>query len=157
MNADKHLGGKTTISRIVLITTCLLIVGCYRTALERDFFSQPAADRVERLRHYSLDDQYELFRSGMDIEPPMMDLAIPIAERGAGAVPFLLGQLNASGDDRTVVDILLVFEDMATSRSYDVTSDAALMARIESKVSALKFQAWKDLGLAELARIKKSR
>ncbi len=86
-----------------------------------------------------------------------MDLANPIAERGATAVPFLLGQLNSKPDDITLRDILLIFETMANSKSYDVKSDAALMTTLASRVSGMKDQGWQDTCLKKLQRIKDSR
>jgi hypothetical protein len=70
--------------RILLAFACFLALGCESHDTEKNFFKQPLANRVERLRQYSLVDQYKIFRYGNDMrEPPFMDLAIPIAERGA--------------------------------------------------------------------------
>jgi hypothetical protein len=60
----------------------------------------------------------EIFRYGNDQkEPPAMELAGPIAERGGEAVPFLLNKLNVDKGDIAVRDILLIFETMETSGS----------------------------------------
>src|SRR6266446_3549865 len=80
---------KTMSIRVVLAFAWLLVVGCEDRDLEQKFFSQPAATRLERMRQYSLADQYKIFRYGNDKrEPPAMSLADAIAERGAAAVPF---------------------------------------------------------------------
>lgn len=132
----------------------LLSVACEDRDLEENFFRQPLADRVERLRSYPLADQYKIFRYGNDRkEPPLMDLADPIAEKGAKAVPFLLDQLNSESHDIAVRDILLIFETMATSKSYDVKSDSVLMNALSSKVSAMKDKEWKDICSKMLQRI----
>ncbi len=86
-----------------------------------------------------------------------MDLANPIAERGATAVPFLLDQLNSKPDDITLRDILLIFERMANSKSYDVKSDAALMTTLASRVSGMKDHGWQETCLKSLRYIKDSR
>ena len=144
--------------KIVLAFACLLALGCENHDLEENFFKQPLANRVERLRQYPLADQYKIFRYGNDRkEPPFMDLANPIAERGATAVPFLLDQLNSKSDDITLRDILLIFETMASSKSYDVKSDLALMTTLTSRVSGMKDQGWQDTCLKKLQRIKDSR
>ena len=142
--------------RIVLAFACLLVLGCESHDLEENFFKQPLANRVERLRQYPLADQYKIFRYGNHFEPPLMDLADPIAERGATAVPFLLDQLNSKPDDIAVRDILLIFETMASSKSYDVKSDAALMTTLASRVSGMKDQGWQDICLKMLQWIKDS-
>lgn len=106
---------------ITLALACLVALGCRGQNVEKAFFDKPAGDRVERLRQYSLGDQYKIFRYGNDrIEPPAMGLAIPIAERGASAVPFLIDQLKAGSDDVAVRDILLIFEMLEASGSYNV-------------------------------------
>lgn len=141
----------------VLACLVLVLLGCENRDLEKNFFKQPLANRVERLRQYPLADQYKIFRYGNDkIEPPLMDLANPIAEKGATAVPFLLDQLNSKSDDITVRDILLIFETMATSKSYNVKSDAALMSVLTERVSTMKDEGWKDNCLKMLDRIRAS-
>jgi hypothetical protein len=90
--------------RVVLVLV-LFLLGCKNHDLEKNFFKQPLGNRVERLRSYPLADQYKIFRYGNDRkEPPFMDLADPIAERGATAVPFLLNQLKSESADIAVRD-----------------------------------------------------
>lgn len=149
---------KPTSIRVVLAFACLLVVGCEDRDLEQKFFNQLAATRLERMRQYPLADQYKTFRYGNDKrEPPAMSLADPIAERGATAVPFLLDQLNSHPDDDIALrDILLIFETMATSKSYDVRSDASLMTTLTSRVSGMKGTLWQDNCIKMLQRIKDS-
>ena len=115
------------ISRSFLLAlTCLIAIGCKGQDLEKNFFHEPAGDRVERLRRYSLDDQYRSFRHGMDrLEPPAMGLRGPIAKRGAAAVPFLANKLNVDTGDISVRDIELIFAMMEVTGSYHVKADAA--------------------------------
>ncbi len=149
---------KTMSIRVVLAFAWLLVVGCEDRDLEQKFFSQPAATRLERMRQYSLADQYKIFRYGNDKrEPPAMSLADPIAERGATAVPFLLDQIHSHPGDITLRDILLIFETMATSKSYDVRSDAGLMAELTSRVSGMKDALWQDNCKKMLQRITDSK
>jgi hypothetical protein len=149
---------KTITIRTVVALACLVGLGCVSHELEENFFKQPLASRVERLRQYGLADQYKIFRYGNDVkEPPLMDLANPIAERGAAAVPFLADKLNADSDDVAVRDILTIFERMAVSGSYNVKSDAALMGVLTSKVAGIKDKGWQDTCLKKLQRIRNSR
>lgn len=85
-----------------------------------------------------------------------MDLANPIAERGSAAVPFLLDRLKSRPDDIAVRDILLIFETMATSKSYEVKSDVALMATLTSSVSGMKNHEWQNVCLKMLQRIREA-
>jgi hypothetical protein len=148
-------------SRNGMATACVIcwcatiLVGCANRRLETEFFfKNPPATRVDRLRQYSLEDQYRLFRYGNDkFEPPLTGLAIPIAERGQAVVPFLLGKIDPEADDVTVRDVLLVFERMAATKSYDVKSDAAVMETLHSRVLAMKDAGWRVVCANMLRRI----
>jgi len=153
-----HRMSKAMSIPLTLVLGCFMALGCRDHHLEKSFFDKPAADRVERLRQYSLADQYKIFRYGNDRkEPPAMELANPIAERGASAVPFLMEQLNASAEDIAVRDILLIFETMEASGSYNVKADAPLMGVLASKVSGMKDKDWQAICLKMLQGIKESK
>ena len=141
--------------RLTIILGGLITLGCGQPPLEQSFFNKPAAGRVERLRQYSLEDQYKIFRYGNDrIEPPAMELADPIAERGSSAVPFLRARLDSAVDDQAIRDIVLIFQTMARSRTYEVRSDASLMAELTSKVAQVKNKEWQEICMTMLQRIK---
>jgi len=148
----------TALRPITLALTCFIMLGCRDHRLEKGFFDKPPGDRVGRLRQYSLADQYKIFRYGNDVkEPPAMELAGPIAERGTAAVPFLTDQLNASADDIAIRDILLIFERMEASGSYDVKADPALLGVLTSRVSGMKDKEWQAICNKKLRGIKDSR
>jgi hypothetical protein len=131
--------------------------GCSAESIEQSFFDKPPQSRVERLRNYSLEDQYRIFRYGNDrIEPPVMELAKPIAERGKTAIPFLHAQLRGATDDQTIRDILLIFETMTRLRTYDLQSNRPLMNDVRSKVSYLKDRPWGETCRKMLRRIETS-
>lgn len=143
--------------RVLLAFVSVLGVGCESHDLEKNFFKEPLGTRLERLRQYDLRDQYKIFRYGNDvIEPPLFDLANPIAEKGATAVPFLLRQLHSS-DDVATRDILLIFQKMAYAKSYDVKSDSTVMNALTSRVSRVKEKGLKATCLEGLKNIQDSR
>lgn len=143
--------------RITVIAGYLIAFGCGRQSFEQSFFEKPASSRLERLREYSLADQYKIFRYGNDkIEPPIMELADPIAERGPSAIPFLRAQLDLAADDQTIRDILLIFETMGRSRTYNVRSDGTLVAELTSKIAQMKDAEWQAICMKMLQRIKDS-
>lgn len=114
-------------------------LGCQSHVFEKRFFREDLASRVERARKLPLEQQYKLFRYGNDvIHPPLMDMAIPIAERGKAAVPFLLEQLHTDDDDLAAEDILLVFYRMAALGTYPVKSDPTVMDALQARVSNLE-------------------
>jgi len=140
---------------VMSLVCCIVFAGCTNHRLEREFFfKNPAATRADRLRQYSLEDQYRLFRYGNDrFEPPLTGLAKPIAERGRSAIPFLLEKLNPQADDITVRDVLSLFETMGSIKSYDVKSDALVVDTLRSRVSTMKDAGWKMVCSNMLGRI----
>jgi hypothetical protein len=143
-------------SRMLCAFAYLIVGGCQSQRLEENFFNKERGTRLERLRQYSLEDQYRIFRYGSDvIEPPVLELADPIAERGAEAVPFLRSKLSARTDDLTVRDILSIFESMQASKSFNVKSETSLMKMLTSKVLHIENREWKIVCLEILERIKK--
>lgn len=145
--------------RSVVLLLPLLLSACATQNVASDevakFLKQPVASRVERVRQYPLEEQYEIFRYGNDvIHPPDMELANPIAERGASAIPFLLNKLTQDVDDVTVRDIMLIFLAMGWTRSYDVKSDNVVMIALSASVDRIQGQPWHDTCVDTLRRIK---
>lgn len=140
-----------------LAIACGLLLGCDSHQMERDFFKKPLGTRIERLRQYPLADQYKVFRYGNDvIEPPLIDLAGPIADKGGEAIPFLMEQLKTTKEDLAVRDLVLIFETMSKSKTYDVRDDKTLMRNLASKISEMKDKGWQDSALRMLRRIQNS-
>jgi len=132
------------------------VCGCGNYRFERHVvFGGPPATRIDRVRQYSLEDQYRIFRYGNDVvEPPLFGLAEPIAERGATAIPFLQKQLNAEPDDTTVRDLLLIFQEMTSLKSYDVKGDSVLMSTLDTRAAAIKNKEWRSVCSRMLGSIK---
>ena len=119
---------------------CLFLLACNHHKLERDFFSNhPLDTRIERIRQYSLPDQYRIYRYAHDkIEPPLLDMADPIAEKGANAIPFLKEQLKIDKDDLAVRDIVYVLEKMRRLKTFDARTDPALIQLLKSRIFSMK-------------------
>ena len=143
------------VRRLCIVCTMAVVSACHSNALEREFFNQPLGDRIERLRQLPLEEQYEIFRYGNDvIHPPLMDLADPIAERGATAVPFLIRQLKIEQDDLATRDILLIFNRMARLKAYDVRADKVLMETLSANVAKMRDDGWRHIAQRSLDEIK---
>jgi hypothetical protein len=73
------------------------------------------------------------------------------AEISSGAaVPFLANKLNVDTDDIAVRDIVLIFDMMEVTGSYNVKADASLTTVLTSKVAGMKNKAWQDMCLKVL-------
>jgi len=133
-------------ARLVLLLLYTPLIGCTGHGMEKAFFQQPLQTRVERLRQYSLEDQYRIFRYGNDVvHPPLTNLAVPIAERGSGAIPFLKSRLETEHDDFSIRDILRIIEEMKWSKSYDVKGDEALIRILKSMVDGMRDKEWQSI------------
>ena len=133
----------------------VLLISCNNkdNQFEKKFFSLPPAERSAVMRSASLEDQYKIFRYGMDKrEPPVLSLAEPIAAKGSSAIPFLTEQLRSSTDDATVRDVLWILQRMASSRTYDVKRDTNLTGLLEKKISTIKSAWWRDRCKSNLER-----
>jgi hypothetical protein len=115
---------------VALSIFCFLIAiqGCFfqsaDTPFARDFFyATPKShshydDMAERMEHYSLEKQYEIYLFGMQvIHPPVFEFADPIAKRGQEAVPFLIAKLTSADNDIEVTDILYIIVEMTFLKS----------------------------------------
>jgi hypothetical protein len=120
---------------------CAFLLGSCNSdgKLEKDFFHKyRRVERVEKMRQYSLEDQYKIFRYGMDkVEAAEWTLADPIAEKGIAVMPFLTAKLN-SADDLTVRDILIILWQMSYLKAYEVRQDTTLIHFLEDRVPRIK-------------------
>lgn len=123
----------------LLAFAVLLLITC-SDQLEKDFFSRYSPPtRVARLRQYSLEDQYKIFRYGIDkVQPQAWTLADPIAEKGISVMPFLTAKLNSAPDDVTVHDILIILWRMNHLNAFEVRQDTTLMHFLEDRVPKIK-------------------
>jgi hypothetical protein len=136
-----------------LTMSCVAGVGYADQAMERGFFDQPPETRLERLKQYSLEDQYKIFRYGNDVvHPPTTNLAIPIAERGIAAMPFLKAKLQQENDDTSLRDILRILDEMVWRKAYDVKSDDGLIRYLTARIGAMKHRDWQPI-LERMLRI----
>jgi hypothetical protein len=142
---------------LLMCFVCVLSAGCEDYSMERRFIRDtPPANRLVKLRGYSLEDQYRIFRYGNDkVEPPLTVLAVPIAERGSSAVPFLLGKLERQPDILTVRDLLLIFQTMKNLGKYDISSNQNIMQALRKSIDGLKDKEWRNICGEMLARLSK--
>jgi hypothetical protein len=140
----------------LFVLSFILIAAANDHKLERDFFfRQPRETRLERMRRYSVEDQYKIYRFGHDkIEPPALFLAEPIAERGVAVIPFLVEQLKIDKEDLAVRDILYLLQRMQWMKTFDARKDPSLMKMLDDRVSAIKSKYLQNSSQDTLRRIK---
>jgi len=122
----------------------LLSSACTPSSVGADFYRNYSEEDA-RIKKYSLEDQYQIYRYGSDvIEPPDVGLGAVIAQKGQQVVPFLLTKLDekTDSDDLRTRDILMIFEFMQQSNYYDVRSDKNVMDHLERAVNTLDHSPW---------------
>jgi len=146
--------------RIVLLSllVCLVLCGCPRqpkeTQLVREFFSLSSDEQERQFRHYTLEQQYELYIFGMEVvHPPAMYLARAFAERGPAVVPFLLEKLKRTQDDSVVFDIFIVFAELKMLKHFDPARHPEVLIALEDRAASIKGP-WKEPVLKVLSEIK---
>jgi hypothetical protein len=91
----------------------------------------------ERWRSYDLETQYRIYICANQGVLPHRGGEALIAAGGAPMAHFLAAKLDATNYDLTIEDIVIVFAVMQTNRTYDATTDPALMALLQRKVASL--------------------
>lgn len=119
------------------------------------FYKLPLRQRIETFPTYGFDDQYAIYLYGNQArEPPAIYLAKPFAAQGEKVVASLSLRLEKTTNDSTIRDLVLVFSEMNSQHSYNVSDDATLMQLLRSAVSRMKNPGWKEISAKELASIK---
>lgn len=130
----------------LLMLIAAIASACSVGAMEKEFFKGDPQTRVERLRGYSLDEQWRIFVYGNQVvHPPIRELAIPIAERGKEALRFILRELEDSRGDLNFRDSMVVFEKMQKKGYYDVCADDSAMERIRKNEEKIEYRGWREL------------
>ena len=118
------------------------------------FFEKPTTVQMAEFDSLPLDDQYAVYICGNQAyEPPQIGLRTPFAKEGARVVGLLKAKLANADGDLTIRDILGVFEEMSSRKTYDVAGDKDLMRVISAAVGRVKDRDWKmvcDQSLAEI-------
>ena len=97
-----------------------------------DRFSQT----IQQFESFDLETRYRIYICGSQ-GYPRRDLADLFAEGGAEAAHFLADKLGETTYRPTIYDIVVVFALMQSMRTFDATSDPAIMTLVERKVSIL--------------------
>jgi hypothetical protein len=91
----------------------------------------------ERWRSYDLETQYRIYLCANQGVLPHRGGEALVADGGAPMAHFLATKLDATNYDLTIENIVVVFAVMQTNRTYDATTDPALMSLLERKVASL--------------------
>jgi hypothetical protein len=98
---------------VILSLFCSLHLSCFMSTECRDFFEMPREQQEARFRNYSLEQQVDIYMCGMDMEPPTIEFAGEIADRGQSASPYLLQRLKTERSESGQEKIIYIFRWMA--------------------------------------------
>jgi hypothetical protein len=97
-----------------LIVSSWLLHSCDRRSPECDaFLALSPNERQVESRKQPTDKQIDMYLCAMRGEPPDLDLAYVIADRGEAAIPLLMDKLKITKDEMDQEDLIRVFEVMS--------------------------------------------
>jgi len=124
-------------------------------------------EKAERLKKYSLEEQYDLYLYFMRVEhpPPASDLKDSITEPGPAVAPFLKKKLEDAKEyekdiengfieeDIEVGLIIELFHTMAWMERYDFSKDPELVKLIKRKANGMPDSPYKEFVLRFVSEI----
>lgn len=151
----------------ILSVLLLLMQGCVDLFYPPPFRECPTLSRTYFAEHgrqeqtaaflaYDQEMQYKIFICGMQYEhAPILELLDAYAAGGETAARFLKVKLAEAESDRTVVNILQVYDEMHRMGTYDCLADEQLMQIIESKLENMRNPGWRRFAEKILRRIQR--
>ena len=130
------------LSRTAATLVCMVVAascGRYDPALGdcNAVRSQYPSFPAERWRTYDFETQYRVYMCANQGVHPHRGGETLLAAGGAPMARFLAIKLEATDYDLTIENIITVFAVMQSMRTFDATTDPALMNLLERKVSSL--------------------
>jgi len=109
---------------IFFISSCVSIIpfGIEETKYP-DYFDLPLNKMEGEYRTFSLEKQYQIYLDGLNMHPPYLFHANIIAEKGKGAVAFLLEKHKSAKNTDEKFAIAKIFEIMEDNGYYHPTKE----------------------------------
>ncbi|PIP83458.1 MAG: hypothetical protein COR54_09445 [Elusimicrobia bacterium CG22_combo_CG10-13_8_21_14_all_63_91] len=113
-----------------------------------------AALRESKVLKLSREQQYEVYFCAMRfMHPPHLGIAITVASNGEKIIPLLRHRLKKS-DEREIVDILFVFEQMEANEFFSVSTNETLMDELNLGRSRIGNKVLKSIADDSMRRIR---
>jgi hypothetical protein len=129
----------------------------YRKAIDA-FYSQTLNDQIATFSDRPFEEQYAIYIYGNQVRhPPAIYLARPFGSEGEKVVAPLSKKFIEAHDDLTIRDLVTVFSEMSSQKTYDVASDERLMELLSNAVAGMKNPDWKAIAGKELQSMRGTR
>ncbi len=128
----------TARQRLIAVVVCAwLLAACTdgRSPECKSFLALSTTERQIESRKYSPDKQIDLYLCAMKQEPPDLELANQLSDRGEEAIPLLRERLKDAKSEVDQHDLIYVFELM--SRKGHLRGKTQLVAEISDVVDAM--------------------
>lgn len=103
------------------------------------FFRMPSDQRWAEFQKFDFETQYNTYICGQQrVEPPDVQLALIFARNGGTIVKPLESKLSETNDDRTIQNIVYLFDIMNSIGAYNVASNRPLMEILSRKLTAIR-------------------
>jgi hypothetical protein len=117
-----------------------------------DFLALSASRRAEEARNYPIDKQIDMHLCAMRQEPPDLELAYQIADRGGEAIPLLVLKLKNTKNEVDQEHLIYVFEVISDKGHLRGRKD--VIATISDVVDAMKIAPVKEDSQESLKKIR---
>lgn len=126
----------------------------YRKTIDA-FYAQTLKDQIETFASHSFEEQYAIYIYGNQVRhPPAIYLARPFGSEGEKVVAPLSKKLIEAHDDLTIRDLVMIFSEISSQKSYEVAGDKRLMELLSSAVDRMRNPDWKAIAVRELQSIR---
>jgi len=126
----------------------------YRKTIDA-FYVQTLKDQIATFANHSFEEQYAIYVYGNQIRhPPAIYLARPFGSEGESVVAPLSKKLIEAHDDLTIRDLVTIFSEISSQKTYDIAGDGRLMELLSGAVDRMKNPDWKALAVKELQSIR---
>ena len=124
----------------------LLLTSCTRPPTEPEkVFEQIHSGKaqLDEIKKYDYETQWAIYELGMYREPPMLQLAEPLASEGKPMFEFLINKLSKSQEELDFIHAILIIDDMQHSKSYNVCSDVDDLITLKRFSIKIKDAGWR--------------
>ena len=135
--------------RLAISLCAMLLLGCspsqQGSELGREFYRGSILTKSERLKAYSISDQWEIYYYGTTtIHPPDLELSEYLARNGEPMAVYIFNFLDFSRADVYFINSLNVLSDMALYKYYDYCQNTSNIAKLNANQSLIKNSSWRD-------------
>lgn len=110
----------------------------------KEYWAKGKAYSFQAFANYDRETQFDIYLCSQDyIHPSNGEIAEVYAKLGKDVVPTLLAKLAEANNDRVVYDIIYVFRNMVTMKTYSISDDKEALAAMDAALQRTPATFWR--------------